>query len=222
MELVWHAFFAAIRHEHFDDVLSILLMYDVGRYIVSREKSDGSHADSDGEHFHFMVEMYPTDYTRFAKRVFIDRFKLRGRATVGHPRQYGKVKNIENVELMQAYTVKDGNVVTNLTSEELDALKARSFKKENKRKLYDAVIADLTKGFDNVKKSNYTTNDYEMMGMMRNSIVATHIREQIKADVTSHIIDRYIRIFILYHANISEQEKIDWILTHSLNVWNSQ
>lgn len=211
MELQWHAFFAAIKHEHSDEVLSILQMYDIGRYIVSREKSEGSHVDSDGEHFHFMVEMYPTDYTRFAKRVFIDRFKLRGRATVGHPRQYGKVKNIENVELMQAYTVKDGNVSTNLTEEELENLKVKSFKKENKRKLYDAVIKGLSDTTDGI----WGHDAYHKHREMRQSVLLTHIREQIKADVTEAIVERYIRMFILYHANISEQEKLDWIACHS-------
>lgn len=210
MELQWHAFFAAIKHEHSDEVLSILQMYDIGRYIVSREKSEESHVDSDGEHFHFMVEMYPTDYTRFAKRVFIDRFKLRGRATVGHPRQYGKVKNIENVELMQAYTVKDGNVTTNLTEEELENLKTRSYKKENKRKLYDSVIQGLSEATD-----NFAWHDvYSKHREMRAAVIRTHIREQIKADVTEAIVERYIRMYILYHANISEQEKLDWLATY--------
>ena len=58
MELEWHAFFAAIKHEHSEEVLDVLQKYDIGRYIVSREKSEGSHVDTDGEHFHFMVHPY--------------------------------------------------------------------------------------------------------------------------------------------------------------------
>jgi hypothetical protein len=207
MELEWHAFFAAIKHEHNEEVLDILQKYDIGRYIVSREKVEGAHADTDGEHFHFMVEMYRTDYNRLAKRLFIDRFKLRGRACVGHPRQYGKVKNIENVELMQAYTVKDGNVSTNLTDEELEVLKEKSYKKENKRKLYDAVMSALA------------TCEFNLYGgyrEMRDAVARTYIKEQIKADLTKSILERYLRLYILYHADITDQEKLEWL---NVYVW---
>jgi len=216
MELEWHAFFAAIKHEHSDEVLEVLQKYDIGRYIVSREKSDSSHVDSDGEHFHFMVEMTRTDYNRYAKRMFIDRFKLRGRAVVGHPRQYGKVKNIENVELMQAYTVKDGNVSTNLTDEELEILKNKSYKKENKRKLYDAVMSALHQVYE--EWCGITAN-YLMHKHLRNAVIMTFIQEQCKTDCTRNVVDRYIRLFILYHANISNEEKLDWIC---VNVWGSE
>ena len=215
MELEWHAFFAAIKHEHSDEVLEVLQKYDIGRYIVSREKSEGSHVDSDGEHFHFMVEMTRTDYNRFAKRIFIDRFKLRGRATVGHPRQYGKVKNIENVELMQAYTVKDGNVSSNLTDAELETLKEKSHKKENKRKLYDAVMKNLAVCVDGL----YEHCLYSGAREMRDSVIRTYIKEQTHSDLTKPIVDRYIRLFVLYHAIVSEEEKLDWI---RVNVWGAE
>ena len=215
MELEWHAFFAAIKHEHSEEVLEVLQKYDIGRYIVSREKSEGSHADTDGEHFHFMVEMTRTDYNRFAKRIFIDRFKLRGRATVGHPRQYGKVKNIENVELMQAYTVKDGNVSTNLTDAELEILKEKSHKKENKRKLYDAVMKSLADCVDGLWQQCLYSGTREM----RDAVIRTYIKEQTHSDLTKPIVDRYIRLFVLYHAIVSEEEKLEWI---RVNVWGSE
>lgn len=218
MELEWHAFFGAIKHEHSDELLSVLKSYDIGRYIVSREKSDGSHVETDGEHFHFMVEMTRQDYNRFAKRIFIDRFKLRGRATVGNPRQYGKVKNIENIELMQAYTVKDGSVITNLSEQELESIKEKSYKKENKRKLYDSVIRDLDEV--GICDANFALkgiwfHDQKMI----DSIIGTHIKEQIKQDVTKTLIERYMRLYILYHANIHDNYRLKWIKWH---VWGSE
>ena len=78
---------------------------------------------------HFLVEMTPEEYHRFSKRVFIDKFKLRGRAKKGNPRQYGKVSKIENVEKMKQYTLKEGDYISNLSPEELQDLYEKSYKK---------------------------------------------------------------------------------------------
>lgn len=103
---------AHIDHEHFEYLEETLKEYDVGHYIIAFE-----HKNYD--HFHFYCQMTEVHYHRFAKRVFKDKFKLRGRAKDGQPRQYGKVKTVENHEKMMSYTLKDENYKTNMCDTEI-------------------------------------------------------------------------------------------------------
>jgi len=139
-ETPWLAFFATIKHEHFDEIITILQEYNIQGYIVSRETSKSSHQDTEGQHMHFVVQMTSSDYKRFSDRIFIKRFKLRGRATKGLSRQYGKVNNIENLERMKAYTLKDGDFKTNLSTDEIDKLINIAFEKNEERAIRQEVL----------------------------------------------------------------------------------
>jgi len=145
------AFMGALEHSHFDYLENTLKEYDIGSYIVSAEVSATSHEATKGQHFHFLVEMTDQDYTRFSKRVFIDKFKLRGRAVKSAPRQYGKVKQIENLEQMKRYTVKDGNFRTNLTDTEIEQLVENSFQKDEKKKIQDELMDVLQEQFHHLE-----------------------------------------------------------------------
>ena len=46
------------------------------------------------EHLHYLVEMTDTEYRNYANLTFKQKHKLRGRATEGKSRQYGKLKEI--------------------------------------------------------------------------------------------------------------------------------
>lgn len=137
------AFFSAIKHEHFSYLENTIKEYDIGGYIIAAETTKDTHKESDGEHFHFLVEMSDTDYHKFSKRVFKDKFNLAGRAMNGHPRQYGKVSKIEKLDRMKSYTVKDGNFRTNLKEDEVKEITENSFKKEEKKSSRDEIINDL-------------------------------------------------------------------------------
>lgn len=159
------AFFAAINHAHADYLIETLTEYNIGTYIVGMEITQESHKETNGEHFHFMVQMEDADYHKYAKRVFKDKFKLAGRATKGCPRQYGKVKHIENLERMKAYTVKSKNIRSNMDQAELDHIIELSFEREDKLKLKDEVFQAL----DKVVLKEWFTDDehgvYERMHM---------------------------------------------------------
>ena len=128
------AFMAHIPHCQIESVMTTLLSYDsVGEYLVGLEGGEY-------EHMHFYVEMSARDYKAFAKRVFIERFKLRGRAAKGLPRQYGKVKAIDNHDKMAAYTLKDGNIRTNIPESRLDALRKVSFQKNADQNFRDEMV----------------------------------------------------------------------------------
>lgn len=159
----WMAFFFAIRHDEFDYIESTLMEYAIGGYIIAAETSAGVHKDTDGEHFHFCVQMTDTDYHSFSKRLKV-KYSLSGRATVNTSRQYGKVKEIENLELMKAYTIKSGNIRSNLTEEELEHLKGKSYEKNEKKTFEKELIEkfDTSLGFDSNWINLIHTGGYEI------------------------------------------------------------
>lgn len=130
-DLSWVAFFMAVHHIHTHTVYKVFREYEdeMGLYAVSREISEKSHKDTDGEHFHFCAQMKPETYHKLTKRLCKDMFNLQGRAKDGTPRQYGKVTEIKNPVRMLAYTIKDGDFITNIPEDELADIKKISFRK---------------------------------------------------------------------------------------------
>ena len=136
---------AHIPAPEIDKVHEILLKYDIESYIITVEKDPY-------EHMHFLVDMSDKDYQAFAKRVFIDKYKLRGRATKDKPRQYGKVKKINSIKKALAYTIKEqvgegmsvefGNCIrTNLSYSVLqDIAKLSSSKKKTDTDKYKYIL----------------------------------------------------------------------------------
>lgn len=127
------AFMAHISLNHLQYVEKELLKDIIpnSKYLVVGEVSS-----SGIQHLHFLCWLIPSAYARFAKRVFIDHFKLVGRATKGIPRQYGKLKKIESEQRMTIYMLKDylsnnkKYLVSNFTEEHLMSLAQLSFKKK--------------------------------------------------------------------------------------------
>lgn len=132
---------AHIPHSEIDYVIETLVGYkSVGEYLIGLETGDY-------EHMHFVVQMSKEDYHRFSKRVFIGKYKLRGKAMKGEPRQYGKVKAIDNLERMQSYTLKDGNIRTNMSDEKISVLQQQSFKKNEKQTFRQEMVQYCTDHF---------------------------------------------------------------------------
>lgn len=146
-ELKWNSFFGAIDHMWFDYLEDKLQEYDIGYYIIAAEVAEGKHKKTNGQHFHIVAQMAEKDYNAYVKRVFKDKFKLSGRAGNGEGRQYGRVKDIENIVKMKAYVLKDGNFRTNVPEDEIKELLTIAFKKDEKeteqREFRDRLMASV-------------------------------------------------------------------------------
>lgn len=204
----WTAFYAAIKHEHKDTVLKILLEYDIERYIIGLEVSQSTHNETEGQHMHFMVQMYPKDYSRFAKRVFIDKYGLRGRALEGLPRQYGKVKNIENIQKMMCYTVKDGNLMTNMDQDTIEELIKQSFKKEDKKTEYEQLYEALT---EYAKGAAITSHEFmwaDGAHKIKEKIIEEIVYKDYKMDLTQMSVDRMLRAWLRITPAYEIYEKV--------------
>ena len=127
---------AHIEASEIDYVEETLKEYDIGGYVIGIE-TEPYH------HMHFAVEITERDYHKFAKRVFKDKFKLRGQAKSGLCRQYGKTKSVKDIDKMLAYTVKDGNVRSNLEDGQLEKAFEQSFKREEKLEFIEMCAKEL-------------------------------------------------------------------------------
>lgn len=133
------AFFFAIKHEHYNYLKNTLDKYEIGKFLIAQETDPKVHIESEGQHFHFLVQMTIESYAKYSK-VIRDKFKLRGRATEGKPRQYGRIKDIKDLDRMAAYTLKDGDYYTNMDDKDLDKWYKLSFKKDLKQKHYNKLM----------------------------------------------------------------------------------
>ncbi len=198
----WHAFFGAIEHQYFEEVKEVLLSYPNEGYIISKEVSPDAHIETKGEHIHFLVNMKPDDYHKFAIRIFKKRFALRGRATEGAPRQYGKVKHIENLERMKAYTLKDGHFETNLSEDEIPKLQQLA-KEEDKESVFKANLMKYL-------QANYTPTLYDSTDLYT-CILEYFIAKGEGRDPSRAAVQRYCRIFITYFSSFSTEAKIQYL-----------
>ena len=162
----WIACMAHIKHENREYIKGYIdNRYD--EYIIAYE-----HSEKVGEHMHFLLwAEKPDDYHKLAQNVFKQKFTLRGKATKGKCRQYGKVKEIENIQKMMSYTVKDENVDIkqgeNLTPEIIEQAFQLSFKKEDnlakiKKALEEYIDNEKSQDFKEDKSGFYEPNGFTL------------------------------------------------------------
>lgn len=237
-ELAYKAFFGAIKHEHFEKVRDILVKnYDIGNWIIAKETSKNAHDNTNGEHLHFMVEISDKDYHRFAKRVFIDMFKLKGRARGGIGRQYGKVKSIENIEKMKSYTVKDGDYESNLSEKDLADLYEKSYKKQDdideQEKLFEYLGTIPLRTIDKTETEMvghesgyyvpaYTNNMYINYHRLCKGVIEYYIvNSKSRKGLTKCTIESHVRKFIMYYnGEVDIEIKTQWVYSSIFNKYN--
>lgn len=137
----FQAFMAHLPASDNEEILEILQEYDIGSYLIGYEKEPY-------EHTHFLVQMTTQSYHNFSNTIFKKRYNLRGQARNGLCRQYGKLKKIEDLSKMASYTIKSGNIKTNMPQDEVDKYFANSFKKEEKKKVYQEIFEQLEQTYE--------------------------------------------------------------------------
>ena len=141
MENNFIAFMGHMPLDDYDYLEDTLKEYDIGGYLIGAEVSS-----TGVEHYHFLVEMTSKDYHLFSERIFRKHYKLRGRASKGQARQYGKLKEIRDFERLKAYTMKEGNIRTNMSEEDLAYAREISFSKNEKIDLREKMLNTLKNG----------------------------------------------------------------------------
>lgn len=141
MDKTTKAFMAHLPHNQVDIVLEMLKPLCIN-YLIGLETKDY-------EHMHFFVEgMSDKNYEKFKRSCFITKYKLKGKAMHGNPRQYGKLTEINDLERMKGYTLKDGNIKTNFDNKSLKLARALAFQKKDAGIQFVAdCVLDIQKNF---------------------------------------------------------------------------
>lgn len=198
-DLDYIAFMCAAYHVNFDYLEQTLKEYPIGLYLIAAEVTKDSHKDTNGEHFHFLVQMTESDYHKYAKRCFKDKLKLSGQARDGKPRQYGKVKKIEDIERMAAYTIKQGNIRTNMTESQLETYKKITFTTKDELSFEDELYEYLATNAvypATHPKIGLRMIEYNNIALYVIKFVRSHNK---KVYFNRQKLDKYIRFYQTYY-----------------------
>lgn len=149
-----------------------LIEYKCPKYLVAHEKTPYSH-------FHLVAWMTLKEYNNYNKHI-INKYNLKANSKNGQTKQYGKETKIRNLERMMTYTVKDGNVKTSLTTEQLQLYIDKSYKKDEKHKFEKEVIEYINDYFKLTQTSYhahkvYGNNGTEYLDYLDKESIVKHL-----------------------------------------------
>lgn len=137
----WSMFMAHINESEWDEVEKEVQKLNAD-YIIAFEKTPY-------DHFHFLVKITPDKYHSFSKRVFIDKYKLRGQVgrkgtkDEGKIKQYGKMrKEIKSLKKIMSYTLKEQSFRTNMTVKSIEKILCKKIEECKNTKQDDLLIRD--------------------------------------------------------------------------------
>lgn len=171
-----------------DIILEKLKEYDIGDYIIAQENKPYTH-------WHIYIQMDIKDYNAFVAKTLRKEWKLRGRATGGAPKQYGRVQGIKKPDKMIAYTIKQGIYISSYSEEHLQPFKDMAFTKDratNDRDFKKKVLEDLDKQFtEMLLDSEFKFTDKYLL----KTIIKYHLNNKIDIRTKSYLdgILRYVR-----------------------------
>jgi hypothetical protein len=202
------AFMAHLPEDQFEYLEEIIQEYSVIKYLIAHENDPYSH-------FHFVIEFEKEpdrNYHNLCKRVFKDKYNLRGQAKKGQPRQYGALKKIENIDKMCAYTLKDGNFKTNMSQDDIDRYILIS--RDNCKKL--EYREKILKHLEEMKITNpaYTFFSDSTLDTLEVRIRKEIIRyvvqdEETNFKLTRNIIDNIYIEYLQKTKHLGKEDKID-------------
>lgn len=192
-----------------NELLEALEEYNIIKYLIAYEEEPYSH-------YHFMIEFSEEpdkNYHNFCKRIFIDKHKLSGRAKNGKPRQYGAVKKIENLERMLAYTLKEGNFITNIEDQEIQKLieiakgvtKFHTFREKLLKHLWEKKLDAPT---SNYYLSSHEENTLEQK--VRREVINYYLeKEETNLKLNKSFIENIYLEYIIKHKTLKKEEKTE-------------
>lgn len=136
----------ALNHDISSELIKSFEEYiDVSaRYLVGMETAKDAHAQTKGQHFHFIADMSEKQYDKFRKTILVNKYKLQGVAKMGMPRQYGKIKKIRDETKLFQYTCKDENIIyKNIDLKTIQEYIAKSYHREERKMPIEELMADL-------------------------------------------------------------------------------
>lgn len=200
MSLKWISCMFHIPLSEYDYIQDTLLNYDIAGYFIGHESTPYSH-------FHILFEGTNKIYNAFS-RILVEKYDLRGKATVGLARQYGRIKQIRDIERMKQYTVKDGNVRSNIPQETLDEYMKSSFKVQDIRSMQICIsdeLDDLSDFSNYITKENDKYDNY-LISKIKKKIIEISLEKKYK--LTKSALNNFVGYYLTYSKIINRSTKI--------------
>lgn len=131
-ECPYHFLYAAIPHDVSGQLIEYLEEYitEGSSYIVALEKCQ-THKQTNGEHYHFALEIEEKKLQAFIKKVIKGIYKCTGKNGKGPFYGVQDIKKIRDTTKFLAYTCKDQNLIyKNIKPETIADYISQSFKKK--------------------------------------------------------------------------------------------
>lgn len=211
-------FMAHIPAKEIDIVENMIKEYpEVVTYLIGIEKEPY-------EHMHFVItHTNPKFYHKFSKKLFKDKYNLKGKwykiDGKTYPRQYGKIKEVNDYEKLCSYCVKDGNIRSNMPQNELDDFVKKSYKKSELEGYYMQILQKLN-DFDKKNQQDYARSQKQIVDekIMTNKILETTEQMYKRIDQYEKSRERNIKIYII---KLLKEKKIDCITKGRIdNIFN--
>ena len=197
------AFMCHATNDHYDYLETTLQEYNIGQYLIGYEASPY-------EHYHFLVQMTSSDYHLFSERVFRKKLKLRGRAQQDKPRQYGKLKLIEDFNKLASYTIKDGNFRSNMPEQDVQQYFENSFKKEEKKKIYEEIFINIENSYEPQYIAEYNPQLKEINKKII-LLIINYLRTTTDINMCRSNVLSYTQFFLKNTSHYSSSEKDELI-----------
>lgn len=97
-----------------------------------------------------------------------------------------------------------------MTEKEIDALKEIAFEKKGEHDHFNKLMQFIT---DNMTNHEFMCLADEIgdVSSIQKYIILFHIKEQSNRDVSRSTLDRYVRMWIMYHSHLSDVERCNLI-----------
>jgi len=197
--------FYAIKHEFYLKFKEIFNKYCQKCFIISKEIAKGKHKETNGEHLQIIMDMDEKTYKNFNEQIKKE-FQLQGQARNGIGRQYGKISknDIKDIEQACIYTCKDGDIDSNIDSQQIKEWYEQSYQKT---KILE--IKNLIEYLD----SNKREFEYDSMSVIRNikrRILKYHLEFKYRLP-TKMVLETLVRCFIQDTEIYNEYQKLEML-----------
>lgn len=220
-EIVELTFFACLYENQMEEFKEKLSAYaDLEQpWLITHEIAPLTHQHSEGNHFHTYCYMSLQSYSNFRETILRKHFGLKGLGLKGeHGKMYGK-EVVRDGKCICRYILKqEGKYLTNMSHSQIQKLMEQApevdKKAERERQWQESVFKHIT---DNMTPVDLEAVLYETgTRKIKELIVRKYIKDGKGRDCPRNSIDRYVRIWIMYHSNLDEAHKVELIVNFNV------
>lgn len=208
------AFFVACHSTMFNIVSKEIIKENPTYFLICSEISPQSHLDTSGHHVHVLATLNDVQYRRIIynlKRML----NLRGRATKGASRSYGKVRHgIRDLKRMGAYTLKQqdpsGYIFSNFPEDILKEMMEISFEKESDTDFIPELMEYISEALPRIEERNASKANSQENVPYQTQQEDHHIKQAIIEYYTTHTstmkfptrskVNFYSTMWAIYHS----------------------